>query len=476
MFLESLFVEPTKDNLMSLVWIYVSAIALLFVVQWRSKNSVGLAIVYVFSYSIIHLIAAYVYTIPEYTPKSDILLQMGHSLQNTLSGFRVATFGLLGLIAGVLICPFIFPVSLKAKNFLRAPAVTSKLPGTLIVISLLSFFILAPIFRRIPSLGSMATAGTAVSVIGVFFYCWQAFHQKNTPRFLFGLLGVFVFPFLTIVFTGFASYGAAAAASICMMVVHFYRPRLVACVVLLICLYGGLTFYANWMMHRDEIRASVWGERTLSVRLEQASKMIDDFELLNTGRHLHLEIIDGRLNQNDLVGKAYRQLQLGRVEYANGYTMLVAAVAWVPRIFWPGKPATGGSGQVVSHFTGQKFAEGTSVGAGQALEFFVNFGWYGEFFGFLVLGLLIRYVDERAGFYLMHQDYWSCARWLLPGIGLMQPGGLLAELTGSFAAFAVFGYALHQMFFKQFYEFGDLKLNDTAGRNTQRQPNCRRYS
>lgn len=465
---------------MSLVWIYLSAMAVIFFLQLRAKNSVGLPMVYAFSFSIIHLIAAYVYTIPGYAPKSDMLLQMGFSLQNTFTGFRIATFGMLGFLCGVVICPFLFPKAPKPKNFLKVPAVTDKLPGTLAIISLLSFFILAPIFRRIPSLGSMATAGTAISIIAVLLYCWQAYQNGNTKRFLFGLLGVFIFPFITIVFTGFASYGMGAAAMICLMVVKFYRPRIIAFTVLAISVYGGLTFYANWMMHRDNIRASVWGGRGLEVRLETAQKMIDEFEPLNTGRHLHLEIIDGRLNQNDLVGKAYKHLKLGRVDFAYGYTMLVAAVAWVPRILWPGKPATGGSGQVVSYFTGQKFAEGTSIGAGQALEFYVNFGWAGEFFGFLILGMCIRFVDQRAGYYLMYGDYWSCARWLLPGIGLMQPGGLLAELTGSFAAYGLFGYVLHRMFFKQFYEFGDLKLNENVGRNPQRNnqrpPNRRRYS
>ncbi len=46
----------------------------------------------------------------------------------------------------------------------------------------------------------------------------------------------------------------------------------------------------------------------------------------------------------------------------------------IPRALWPNKPVVGGSGDLVSTYTGIRFADGTSVGIGQVLESFVNFG------------------------------------------------------------------------------------------------------
>ena len=49
----------------------------------------------------------------------------------------------------------------------------------------------------------------------------------------------------------------------------------------------------------------------------------------------------------------------------------------------------GGGGTIVQDFTGIEFADGTSVGAGQVLEFYVNFGTWGVIGGFLLFGWLI---------------------------------------------------------------------------------------
>ena len=58
----------------------------------------------------------------------------------------------------------------------------------------------------------------------------------------------------------------------------------------------------------------------------------------------------------------------------------------VPRALWPDKPAVGGGGSLVTEYTGIPFEEGTSVGAGQVLEFYVNFGIPGVLAGFAGLG------------------------------------------------------------------------------------------
>jgi len=453
--LENYLAAPTKANINTLLLIYFGAVAVLLLYQWRSKRAVGLPLAYAFGFSMMHATAAFVYGLPQYTPRAEILIQNNVSLLNTLTGFRVACCGFVFFVVGVLVSRFLFSRDPVLKAFQADRRLTAQFPGTLLIISFLAFFA-APILRRIPSMGSMATAGTYVSVIAVFLYCLMAYRRKDMLRLGMGMVSTVGFPIVTIGFLGFAGYGASAATFVWTLVLRFFRPRWLSLIVLGVIVYAGLTFYVNWMRERDQIRTSVWGEQSFGHRFERVMGLIENFEPLSWGKQYHLELIDLRLNQNDLVGKAVLNLQRGRVEYAHGYTMLVAAVAWVPRIIWPGKPATGGSGTVVTHFTGQRFAEGTSVGAGQAMEFFVNFGWLGTCLGFLGMGIAISWFDRRGAFYLEHGDYWSATRWLLPGLGLIQPGGLLAECTGSVAAFAVFATILHHALFKKYYDMGAL--------------------
>ncbi len=452
--LEDLLSEPTKANLNVLIVVYLTAVMVLLVQQWSSKRAIGLPTAYAFSFSFIYAVGAFVWGLPGYTPKSEVLIQDGFTLQNTFLGFRAACFGFCFFVVGVLAAALFLRSDPKPKAFYADRRITSQLPGTLLVLSFLCFFG-APILRRIPSLGSMATAGAYVSVVAVFIYCLRAFYRKDSTRLALGLVSTSLFPFITIVFLGFASYGATAASMVWMFVLRFYRPRWLSLAVLTLVMYGGLTFYVNWMREREQIRESVWGEQTLEDRVDRFYALITNFELLNVSSQYHLELLDNRLNQNNLVGKAIRYLAQGKVEFANGYTLWVAAISWVPRIIWPDKPATGGSGSVVTHFTGQKFAEGTSVGAGNVLELYANFGWYGVGTGLFVIGFVIGYFDRRAGFYCQQGDYWSMTRWALPGLGLIQPAGLIAEATGSCAAFAVFTWIVHRAFFHRYYHVAD---------------------
>ena len=89
----------------------------------------------------------------------------------------------------------------------------------------------------------------------------------------------------------------------------------------------------------------------------------------------HLFALDQRLNQNYLVGMGVMRHREGEAELLYGAT--VPFWALIPRAIWPDKPAVGGGGDLVSQFTGIKFAEGTSVGVGQVLEFYMNFGMPG---------------------------------------------------------------------------------------------------
>src|SRR5262249_12283422 len=127
-------------------------------------------------------------------------------------------------------------------------------------------------------------------------------------------------------------------------------------------------------------------------RLERVSSIITKFELLDLTSPAHVAALDGRLNQNWLVAAAVTQHEAGLSDFAYGSTVPLWAL--IPRAVWPDKPWIGGGRDVVSDFTGITVPFGTSVGAGQVLEFYVNFGIPGVLLGFLGLGFLLMGLDQ----------------------------------------------------------------------------------
>src|SRR6185295_16146111 len=79
-------------------------------------------------------------------------------------------------------------------------------------------------------------------------------------------------------------------------------------------------------------------------------------------------------------------------------------------------------------------AEGTSVGIGSLMESYVNFGGLGVFVVFFGLGGVLVYVDRSAGSALRRGDSDTFLRWYLPGLSLLNIGGMFAEVTSTGAA------------------------------------------
>ena len=130
------------------------------------------------------------------------------------------------------------------------------------------------------------------------------------------------------------------------------------------------------------------------------------------------------------------------MEYASGETFGKVAVALIPRVFWPDKPVVGGGGSVVRDFTGIEFAEGTSIGAGQVFEFYVNFGSLGVIGGFLLCGWLIGRMDLSVIKYLRQGDQRRFLLWFLIGLALVGIGGNLLETVVGTVSSVITGYSI----------------------------------
>src|SRR5262249_495882 len=91
-------------------------------------------------------------------------------------------------------------------------------------------------------------------------------------------------------------------------------------------------------------------------------------------------------------------------------------------------------GDVVADFTGIGFANGTSVGAGQVLEFYINAGVPGVIAGFIAFGFLLMRLDQGVMRAIEGNDWQRLLLHAMPGLALLQPGGNLLEMMVSTAA------------------------------------------
>ena len=75
----------------------------------------------------------------------------------------------------------------------------------------------------------------------------------------------------------------------------------------------------------------------------KSKKIYEDFEWLDLKKEEHIERIDGRLNQNLLVGMTVDRIQNNEIQPVQGITLWWGVQSLVPRIIWRGKTVTAGS-------------------------------------------------------------------------------------------------------------------------------------
>jgi hypothetical protein len=248
------------------------------------------------------------------------------------------------------------------------------------------------------------------------------------------LLLAFALPMITILRQGFLGYGAVAVIAIVSFIAVFYRPRWKLFLMGAAVAYLGFSFYVTYMRDRGELRASVWGGQSVIERIGRLSETVTGIEWFNPADPTHILRITGRLNQNYLVGAAVERMETRTSSYANGETVWHAILSLIPRAIWPEKPIQAGSPDIVTRYTGIRFAAYTSVGIGQVMEFYINFGGIGVVIGFIILGAILTMIDTWAGMRIWAGDWLQFAVWYLTGLAMIQAGGSLIEVVSSAGA------------------------------------------
>ena len=413
------------------VWLFVAALIMWSQRRWGGA-SCGIPFVYVVGLAIGHVPGAVLYLDPTYE---------FYNPQFVETGFQITTLGVVGFMVGVLIAGTRARIprrrsvaSAKSEEVSRATAPEiNRLAWFFLLSGFVVQFVISPALQG-QSLTALLSGLSQLTVAGTCLGLYAAYITGNRVLLRRWLLVASAFPVITLLASAFLGYGVASLLIVVCFALELFRPRLWTVVPFSIAIFLGISIFVTYARDRGEYRHAAWVEgASLEQRAERVINTFTNFEWVDLDNPKHRTNIDMRLNQNDLVGAAEAHIAAGRADYAYGETFWVALVAPIPRILWPDKPVFGGSGDLVADYTGYSFADGTSVGLGQALEFFINFGWTGEFWCYVLYGVACRRLDMYAAFALRAGEYRRFLLLFLPAMAFIQSGGALAEVVASAA-------------------------------------------
>ena len=421
-----------------MTWVVVWLAAAVYAVirHWRSEHGVGLVLTYVVMFGTIHWLAPTLMLLP---------WNQGPELEFTTEGLRHSAFAMVAFAVGVEAVTLWRRHLRAADHRVRTRVILPRPLTTAYLISaVLLYGVISPLVGKLPTVAALASAGSTLMAVAVGLQCWNAWNAGHPGRMWLWVIATCVFPIFTVLMQGFLGYGYAATLVVLGFVGSFYRPRWQVLALGLVLAYSAMSVFVTYMRDRTDIRDVVWGGASIDERLSQLRSTFDHAEWFNPYEVDHLHRINGRLNQSYLVGASVSYLEGRKGEYAGGETLLDAVLAVVPRALWPDKPVVGGSGDIVTRYTGIRFAEGTSVGVGHVLELYVNFATTGVLVGFLMIGIVLTYLDGVAADRLARGDAFGFLLRYMPGLGVLQVGGSLAEVAGTAAASYVVVLALNR--------------------------------
>jgi hypothetical protein len=409
-----------------LVWLCFFGLLLVILLQDR-KHTGALTLSYFVSLSLIHV--------------PGTLGYLGHpyGFEDTYRGLQIAVVGVAAFVGGVAFARF---RGTKATHRTihqtdLDPDWLEKIGRKFLVLGVFVFFIAVPIVGQIPSMTAVVSAFVGLLVIGIWLWLAAAIIRGDRRKQILVLGMLPLLPFATLTFSGFVSFSTQWIITVLSFFFLLSRRKVWFIAAMPVLIFVSLSMFVAYLGERSAIRDLVWEEEAnIAARVERISEIFTNFEFLDLSDPRHTGALEQRLNQNALVGAAAANLEDGSATYALGGT--VPWWSFVPRVVWPDKPDVGGGGSLVAEYTGIYFAEGTSVGAGQVLEFYVNFGIVGVILGFFAWGFGLMTIDRKIMTAMAEANMPVLLRQSMVGLTLIAPGGNLLEIfvaaIGAFVA------------------------------------------
>jgi hypothetical protein len=415
-----------------LIWAAL-LVGLAILVVDKRRGCGALTLAYFLALSVGHVPGLLAYLDPETIPAG--------AEEPTKIGFDVTLIGMTTFVVGA-IAARILPqrtVSVEAYQAKATVYFFSRIGRRVLTIGLVAYFVVLPISALVPSTTAVTSALGTLLVLGFWLLLYASVGEGRSTLIVLGFVPLL--PMATLATGGFIGYGTVWALSVVAFAFAISRRRIWFFLATPVFVFIGLSLFVTYFQQREDIRQVVWDESTSIIqRLTKVSSLVTDFQPLDLSNDRHLFALDQRLNQNYLVGRGVMRHRAGDIELWYGAT--VPAWALIPRAIWPDKPAVGGGRNVVSEFTGIFFEEGTSVGIGQVLEFYVNFGMPGVVAGFGFLGFILMRLDQGTMRAFARRDVNGIMQRVLPALALVNPLGNLLEILVAVASAIVTSYVL----------------------------------
>jgi hypothetical protein len=402
-------------------------ILLLTALIWRawffSKPVAGLGLCHWFNQAINHFFGEYFISQNAEFKSADRLAGQ--------SGYQISAIAISGLIVALVMVTAVDITSKSKKlpkQYYYDENKNLKIGFLALVYGMICYFFLSGLLSFIPSITSILSGGLAMASAGMAWALVAVFKYRGPVQALMFASLMFLFPVFTLILNGFMGYGIGAIFGIAGVVMVTFKPRWIIILIAPSLLYLGLSLYPSYMTAREDIRSKVWGGADLSERFNATfGGIAENWQWFDPNDEKQMEILNGRLNQNVLVGHSYEYITAGQTNYAFGDTLIDGLLALIPRIIWVDKPLTAGSNGLVTRFTGIKFSQGTSVGIGNMMEFYINFGLIGVFIGYFLIGLAVYYLDSMAGQAIFSMNANLFLLTIVPGQSLMNAIGSFVE-------------------------------------------------
>jgi hypothetical protein len=429
----------TELGLWLLIWLGVTIVVV--IARWRRQaGGVGLVFAYLLLLGYTHWLPALFYLSPNYSPFYDPA--------QVKAGFQQSLYGLLAFAVGaILLSPALRwfhelprrrPMPRQARpagsGSNGSTGLNARLPRLYLIIGLVSYFFVLPLSGLLPSLTAVTYSLSYLIRAGLALLCWQSWQAGDRRGVARWVVLAAAAPLITMAGQGFLGLGLEIVLIVVLFVAQTTRPprKLMWRGLLpgLLVGYGLLSLQTTYMHNREAIRAVAWAQgSSWSQRFNLVYMTFTRFEWFDPATPTHLRPIDQREGQNVYIGRTMQRLANGDVDFAAGSTLGDAVLMLVPRALWPGKSLRSGGSALVSKYAGVVIYGSTSVGAGQVLELYLNFGTVGVVLGFVLLGGLLATLDETAARRLRGGDWPGFAVWYVAGLCLLRPGNDLANLA-----------------------------------------------
>jgi hypothetical protein len=427
--------DPSILLLCTLAWL-LSTYFLVRYLQRYNFLTVGLPIAFILKYFLLNC-GAFVYILPWYSIKDLYLIHGGHSFKVNELGFVQTTYFLVTFTIG---CIFGGSWLRSSLSWLIKPNQRVVAPEfgdyRLYLYAGLVFYLMNMVLKLvdIPSVSSLLNQGLFLCATGICIGCLDAQILRDKNRYFYLLLfASTVFPALTLIVQGFLSYAAAAIAYVWGFILVRQRLKWRHLLIFIAVFYLILSVFVSYMQVRDSLRPIIWGGGSYSSRIEATVNAFQkSIQLFDISNNRHLELLDTRLNLNMQLGSSIEYLNKNQT-YAGGETLYTALIAPIPRILWPEKPIIAGGSELVTRYTGRKFADGVSIGIGIVMEMYVNFSTIGVIVGGYITGTILRLFDIVASENLFRGRLPQALIWFMPGLSLIQPINTIAFAVGTAA-------------------------------------------